>query len=243
MARGGPDYGTLDTETVIKDIDEISVDISRTGFSRMDGGGRVVWFDDFSMGLSRVSVFGTGGGATPVPVMENDRAFGLSPSLKLDPVVNTGQSIVGQIVPLPLSGKLGLEFGYYMPVDHGSLTVVFAPFITYGLHEGFLLNYHQSTDEISLYVDSGYQAIYTPLTTDYTQDRRLQIKMVVNPETQKYERVFFGTSKISTPYNGRSNYIGGDVGGAFFQFIYKGEGASNKTPFYLGYVLISADEP
>lgn len=243
MARGGPDYGQLATETVIKDIDEISVDTSRVGFSRVDGGGRVIWFDDFSQGVTRVSATAAVGGLAPYPAYVANRGYGFSTPLKMDPQVNGGQSIVSVLVPIPQSGKIGFEIGFYLPENHGNVDMSFLPLISSGSQEGYLVRLENTTNKLQLYVDTGYQTIFTPVNAALLDGRRFQVKVVADPVTMTFERVYFGNNRFDVSYAGQNSYGTGEGGGAWVQLLYQATSAVLKEPLYLGYVLISADEP
>lgn len=243
MPRGFPDYQTLDTKTVKLEQGSVNQSVFDTGFSRLDGGGRVVYFDDFRGGLYRYSLTYETTGVYPALAFEEGVRFGFSPSVNLNPLAN------GQIVEithgftLPLSNRMGIEFAVRLLSNHGRFYMYFYTHAsnTQNFYAHLILD--PTTNTFQIY-DGAYHTVFTPFNTNgYNNGIWKIVKLVFDPVSGMYESIYVGTDKIDlSAYHLVS--IGQDNSGeAYFYFGNEATSATKKQPVYLGYICITADEP
>jgi hypothetical protein len=242
MARGNPDYNVIHTQTsVITSETELPIAF-QTGFSRLDNGGRVVWYENFTNGLYRYALGSSAGGLSPVVTMESNRCYGLNPSVRFDPVDNNGVSYMQAQPRLPLSGKIGIELSYYAAEDHGNIDITLAPVLGFGTHAGFQLRHEASTEVFKIYTGGTFLAVYTPPTPGYWNGKFICMKLVVDAERETYDSLLLGGERITLGQTGNLAFVGGDGGSAFHEFACSGAGGSLFEKAWLSYIVISADE-
>lgn len=243
MPRGTPDYQTLETQTVRLEQGSINQNVYDVGFSRLDGGGRVVWFDDFRAGIYRYNLTNDAGGSFPAISFEENHLYGFSPSLKFLPVVNGGVSGFDFLASLPISGKCGLEFSVYLSANHARFDVDFGFVYSGSAGTFYNLEIAETTAIISVAKIGGRETIYTPISAGQMRLRHLGLKVVVNPTTGFYDSVFVSGSKIDVSNIQHNGSFNSEPGTVYISFYIEGVSAVLKEPIYLDYLVITADEP
>ncbi len=243
MPRGAPDYQQINSQTVRLEQGSVNQSVYDTGFARFDGGGRVVWFDDFRSGLYRHNLSNDAGGALPLLDVTETHLFGFSPSAKLGPVVNGGQSIMASYFPTPLSGKMGIEFTVWMSTNHGRLEISFASATINGNNYGFGLRIEEGTNKFYIFINGGVQLVFTPATASAFENRFISVKVTFDPFSGKYSQVLLGGEFIDVSNYSPAINFSIPKGIGYYDFTCFGQSAVLKEPVYVGYVAISADEP
>ncbi len=243
MPRGTPDYTQIETQTVRLEQGTVNLNVYEIGFSRYDGGGRVVWFDDFRSGLYRHDLTFDAPGVVPSLSFAENRMFGFSPSAKFDPVGSGGSSEMIASIMLPLSNRIGAEFGLFLPTNHGHMGVNLRFGRSAGSPFAFGLIYNANTNLIEIDTSGGFVTVFTPSVASQMDNRHIVIKLTFDTITGKYVSLLVGESFIDiSAYTGSlsANY---PPGSATYDFYAIGASAVLKEPVFLDYVVISADEP
>lgn len=243
MPRGSPDYLVLQTQTIRQTVSQEYLSAFDIGFSRFDGGGRVLWFDDFTSGVGRSVVAGNGGGASPYLTFDNGKRFGMSGGVVLDPVLLNGQSVISNYFTLPASGNIGFEAAIYFPQNFGRASIEFGGAV---LGDNFVFGtmyFEEGTGKVYLSVSGGTQLVYTPNNINSFQDHYIAFKLLYNPSTGEYKSLLIGSEFIDL--SGIYSDDGGilEDGTVFYSVSCFGKAGGKVEPVYLGYVIISADEP
>jgi len=243
MARGSPDYGQMQTQTVQIEQGGVNSPVFDIGFSRYNGGGRVVLFDDFRKGLYNWDASGYSGGSAPRVSLDAGIGLGLFHSVKLSVNVSGGLSLLAQKTAIPQSGKIGFEFGFYLKYEHPDVYFNFGcAFADESAPAGWA-KIAKDTGVLSLRDDSGYQAIYTPADSAYKDARNLVLKVVIDPSTGKYDRVEFAGIVLSSSLSLKSSAFGGFAGCVLIGLYGQATDSTYISDVYCHYVAVSADEP
>lgn len=242
MSRGAPDYGQLQTETVVLELGNLNQPAFDYGFARMDGGGRVVFFEDFRAGLYRWTQSVGGTGALPVQSLTEGTMFGFYPSVLLNPIAIGQSSRISTYLSTPLSGKIGIEIGLYLLSTSGQFTVNVIPAslsTKYGYYAWRILASNRSFQVAN---GGAFVDIYTPSASSKLEARRISTKVVIDPNDGIIETVFFNGLRYSGSWakTGAGSFTGSDL-----TYIYiAGEGAVGFIGgIYIGYVVVTCDEP
>lgn len=241
--RGQPDYMVLRTETARTIQSEINSGVYDVGFSRIDSGGRLIWFDDFRAGLHRYNLFIDGAGLLPLLDVSEYHMFGFSPTAKFQPVAQDGQSGLDAYFVMPVSGKIGLEFGFYKSLNGGQLDVTFVFCTSTGSNRTFSVTLDEQTSKIYITANGSLQLIYSPSISAEMENRHKAIKLIVDPSTGLYDSLLVGTGFVDL-----SSYLAplsftSDAGTVFMEFVVSGISGTYKEPIWIDYIAISADEP
>lgn len=243
MPRGAPDYLTLDTQTVRVEQGSINQSVYDIGFSRLDGGGRVVWFDDFRSGMNRYTSIESDGGLAPALNFDEGKMYGFSPSVKFNPAVNGGISGFESHLPYIQSGKVGLEFSIFMPTSHGQVNIGIATSVPGAFGHFFGVRIEETTNKVYLIKQGGVELVYTPVSPGLWNNKFVGMKMIVDPDGIVYDKLLFSTVFIDvSTVAGVNNFSSvGDT--MYFTFDTTAQSAVLLQPVYLGYVALSVDEP
>jgi len=242
MPRGQPDYQVLETETTHTEIGAINGNVYDIGFSRFDGGGRIVWFDDFRNGMYRCKGQGSNGGAIPVAKFISGNTMGFGSSIELDPLVNGGSSVMNIFRMLPTSGNVGIEFGFHATPLHGNFIMNFVDYISNAAHPHTVLSIWEPDNDIKISSGGNTITVYDTSNPTFLSAYGFSLKLVINPLLGSYHSLWIANSRIDlssyplvAPGNGQDGIC---------EAIFSCTGtASYHEPFYIDYVAISADEP
>ena len=243
MPRGLPDYGLLQAQTVSIEEGNINASALDVGFCRLDGGGRIVFFDDFRAGSNRWDLSSVAPGL--VPYFRSDLLVGAGyyPSLYLDPVGANGYSVARVTGNMPVSGKIGVEFGYYLKSLHG--IVYFQMDYQYALNVGysarFRINYF--TDSIGSWNGTQYVDLFPIGAAGLLLSKNLGLKFVVDGVNGLFDYLLVSDYKIPMGYPVVVSGATSLPGRYAFQVQHFGQSATYKAGMYLNYLVISADEP
>lgn len=243
MPRGLPDFGLLQTQTVSIEEGGINQSAYDIGFARMDGGGRVVFFDDFRAGANRWDLYQ--GGVGLAPYFKNDIGVGAGffPSLYFDPVGATGYSFAELASNLPVSGKIGFEFGYHLLPLHGEIHFQVTYWYTANVSYVAKFRLDNYTDTVGYWNGSTYVDLFPLGNPGVLLGINLSIKFVVDSVNGLYDYLLVSDYKIPMGYPMQVGSSLNLPGKYIFHIENYGADASFKKAMYLNYLVVSADEP
>lgn len=243
MPRGAPDYQVLQTQTIKQTTASEYVSAFDIGFSRIDQGGRVIWFDDFRAGISRMFSFGITGADIPRLDAGFNKMYGYYPSIKLQSNVLNGNAVVGKQFSAPASGILGVEFSVYLESLHSAFVCEFGGVVSgYAGWQGFVA-VRPSTNIVQIPSSAGLVTVYTPQNANNMLSRWLSMKITFEPLTGNYKEFIIGGKRIDISAYYMEDPIIDEGGTVFFDFYVNGEDAVNVKSANVGYVIMTADEP
>jgi hypothetical protein len=243
MARGSPDYNLPDysyfsVETPISDIVT-----ERQGFSRIDNRGRVLWFEDFRSSLYRWQKDNDAPGVVPIHTLDLGFGVGYYGSVKLLPTGNGGTSQIYNRLVLPVSKILGLEVSFNLSNNSGDIVIAMQHAISDGLMKSASMQIIPSTGEVKLYVSGGQQSVFTPSSINDFISAFVTVKIVADMQTGKYTRLMLGNNQYDISSYIMPNGVSGISGSTYISIASNGLDATYINPVYIGYVIISGDEP
>jgi hypothetical protein len=243
MARGGPDYGNPDytfftVETPISDVVA-----ERQGFSRLDNRGRVLWFEDWRMGVTRLNKDYDNNASQVLHTLSLGEGIGYHGIVKLDPLANNGFAGLAIRFMLPVSKRIGLEFGFFLPGSNGQLFVSLEHNYTGTTRKAGNLEIKAAGAGIAIQDPNALQTIYTPTNPTYLQGGFTSVKYVVDVSINKFIRAMIGNQEYDiSQYDLQSGSLG-LVGDTYISFYCNGVSATNRQPVYVSYIVVSGDEP
>ena len=251
MARGTPDGKIADFRYASQATDLASVYSMLWGFSPIDGQGRVMYFDTFNNGLGGWKTSTTGAAVAPLLAIPQQMTFSPPNAVFFSPGITNGdQAQIYREMYFGKSLRLGIECGYGAPFTAGSkcanprLTLDYNPTAFSPWFGGLTFNAAAGEWRV-LTGTSGTPtetAFFTAGTPSTTMGLLIQIKVVMDFSTGKYVRAFIGDQDFDlSAYSMRtssSSYNGWAI--AAFKGISHG---ATTLSFWLGYMLITRDEP
>lgn len=243
MSRGAPDYNQIQTQTVNVELGQINQNVFDIGFARLDGGGRVLFFDDFRRGANRYNLLSDAGGSLPVLVDTVNHQHGFAGTMKLDPVIDTGVSEMDVDFVSPVSGRYALEAGFYLEAHSGVMDLYIKPRNDTGSGYVFGVRVIEETRAVQVYTSTGFQTVFTASALQEFATIHMALKFVCDLTTGKYVRLYFGAQKIDLSSYTASGPNFGASGRVSVQALFTGSGATYVDEGYIDYVIISADEP
>lgn len=243
MPRGNPDYLILSTQTIRQTDASEYMSAYDIGFARLDQGGRVIWFDDFRAGLYRNALGKNFAGLYPALDTSAGKMFGFHPSAILDPVSLNGQSVMTKLFPAAASGIIGLELAIYMPANHGTFGAEFGAVNNdeVGWFGAFTIQH--TTNIVTITTDAGDVPIYTPGFAGYMEDKYIGIKITMDPATGQYQSILIGGTRVDITHLNATDQLGSMNGTAYYAASVFGGTGTKVEPCYVGYVIMTADEP
>jgi hypothetical protein len=243
MSRGYPDYNVADITFFSKDDPNSDVIAQQSGFSRLDNRGRIVWFDDFRNGLIRWSPSNNGTGINPIHLVGSELSVGYNGAVKFDPVANNGISMIDTDLVLPVAKKIGIEVGLRLFANYADVEIRLGHSYQEGSPKDAILYIRSGTGKIDIYNNLVNTTIYTVSSLAYFLNSWISIKYVIDIENNKWVRALLGNQQIElSSYSLRSGTLG--LSGSTNLLIRAtGTSAVLKSAWYLGYVVVSGDEP
>jgi hypothetical protein len=243
MARGEPDYGSpgytfFTVETPIADVVAAGL-----GFSRLDNRGRILLIEDFRGGLNRWILETDAGGADPAVVYEEGKGVGFYGSCKMDPLVNGGTSGIYTDMILPVSTRLGIECGIYLTTNFGWTWAGVQHNYNGITAKGAGLGIVQGTGEVGIDTEVGWHSIMTPSSVGLIVNKWVSFKVVADFSTGKYVRAMIGNTEYDLSGYSLKVGLAGLVGDTFTETYVQGNSPVFKEEVYIGYVILSGDEP
>lgn len=243
MPRGQPDYNVPDYTFFSVETPNSDLFAERFGFSRLDNRGRILWIDDFRQGLARWNISSDAGGANPIVVYQRPFMLGNNGSIKIDPLVNGGLSMLTNQFILPVSKKLGIEVGLYLLNNYGQVDILLSHNYLVGTSKAAELRFVKQTGEVLVKTTGGNHTIITPGSVSNLVSRWISIKMVADYSTNHLYKVMLGNTEYDLSAFTMNNSVNGLSGSTYIEISSQGIDATYKEEFYLGYVIISGDEP
>jgi len=243
MARGLPDYANPEYSVVSTLIDNADLVAFTTGFARLDGGGRMISFNDFRAGWHQYDDQSFSGGASPAMDFSEMHMHGFSGSVRLDPILAGGVSTILRTSYIPFSGKIGVEVGFFPSANAGRYTVrlAFAADTGGNYQAGFYLE--ESTGDVYIEKAVGVQKVYDASIAQEWQNTHIAIKMVFDPFTHKYDNIIIGGVRQDISAYSVKTFGAQPLGRVTETHQVLGVAASYFEPVYLEYVILTADEP
>lgn len=243
MARGNPDYNSPDYTFFYIDSPNSDIIAERQGFSRLDNRGRVIWCDDFRTGLNRWAAQNSSGGALPVHVYSDDLAIGYSGAIKFDCLVNNGISMIDNNLVLPVSKKIGVEVGVRLISNFGDFEIQFEHIYQAGSPKAAYFYIESGTGKLIVYDNLVRTTIYTPPLLAYILNGWIAVKFVIDVENNRWVRALLGNQQFDLSNYSLRSGTQGLQGSTSVLIRNTGTSATLKEEWYVGYVVISGDEP
>jgi len=188
MASGHPDWGQAQQNSLIASVSDLGELAARLGslvtYSRT---GNVLWLSDFADGLIGfdTSVQGAGSAVSA----DTSTAFRGGACVKL--LTDTGASDFAQVrkpLTLPRAGQVGFEIGVAMASSRGAFDVEMIV-LAGGSQYNFAVRLSKEDQTLS-YLNSGgtFTVFETAQLVPITSTLFHVLKLVVDPDTQKYAR-------------------------------------------------------
>lgn len=243
MARGLPDYANPDYGVVSTLIDNGDLLTSSVGFARLDGGGRIISFDDFRAGWHRYDDQSFSGGAVAAMDFSENHLHGFSGSVRMDPVANNGVSTMIKTSYIPFSGKIGLEVGFFPALNAGRYTFRLAfDADTSGSYQAGVY-VEEDTGDVYLEIPSGAVRVYDSAIAHEWANTHVALKVVFDPFTRKYDSLIVAGVRKDISTHSLKTFSPTAVGRVTETQQVLGVGATYVEPVYLEYVITTADEP
>lgn len=243
MPRGNPDYNVPEYDFFTVETPNSDIVAERQGFSRLDNRGRVLFSDDFRGGLNRWKLSYYPQSLAPVHIHDAGMSIGYHGAIRCASVEDGGYSGIYQRLILPVSSRLGYELGFYLPEDFASITCTLAHLYTGAACKAGTFTITGGTGEIKIHYPGGTYSILTPSSLALFTDRWVSVKLVIDVSTFKYVRFMIGNTQYDLEAYDLALSEGGFTGATLINFASAAEDAVNIEPGYIGYVIVSGDEP
>jgi hypothetical protein len=243
MARGNPDYNVPDYSFFAVETPLSDVIAERQGFSRLDNRGRILWMDDFRSGLYKWNLDNIDPGVVPVQVMEQGFLLGNHGSVKLQSINNDGSSGMFNQIIMPVSKRLGIEAGIYLPLHYADFNIVLSHLYSGSVMYGMQFIITSNTGAIGITTPSGLINVFTPSNISLLINRWIAIKLVADFSTGQYVRMMLGNTQYDFTAQNMSTGANGLVGATGAEIYSAAYSATHKEPVYVSHVIISGDEP
>jgi hypothetical protein len=244
MPRGLPDYGIPIYGLASQYVDMATLFLAQTGFTSVDGTGRIFYADNFHGGVSGFERNKTGDAERPYPTTEYCYVPPLSLGLNPGTINGGGQAWVRKWLAIPDTEKIGLEVIVAAGNDHAVQYNIMLEY-AYADGSGSMWNVFYRTDNGQIQIYSG--GVYVNIDTYYINATGwiyTPIKLVGNIRLNKWDRLLVGNKGFNlSSYNPRSLYM--PVKGLTMVQL-------NCNPVYTatsgdfgryGYMILTIDEP
>jgi hypothetical protein len=242
MSRGLPDYGIRDYQIAIEQNDLSIFALVDSGFTFMDGRGRIIWFDNFKQGLQKWNTFTGGNGIAPTHVHYNGYYYGYYGCVIFDPVDSTGMSGMFFQQNISFGNKVGLEIYVRLTSNHGRAIFRVQESDVDG-HAYTALGYIEETSgDVFITTPSGDVKVYDNPSDAYVSDHWTNFKIVGNFTTGKFYKLIIGGNSVDLSAYDMVAASTGIKGRVYIDL--RIEGKVGKTgQMYIGGVLVNVDEP
>lgn len=243
MARGHKDYNQYNyfANRAINDIEAPSV--FDVGFSRTDGGGRIVFYEDMRTGGRRFSMTSAGAGLDPYIGEANGGFYGFYKPLVLDPVAVNGSSTINAYFAGAISENIGIEVGYLQVSNHANFDIDLYPNTPSGITSEYRVRLAGGTGSIQYMVDGSYIDLFTPSVLSSYDNKLSTIKFVVDTVNNKFVRLLYNGVEYSIGVDPVMPWTSRFGGGATISIKCSASSALRLMPIYLHYVIVTVDEP
>jgi len=247
MARGTPD-ARIQESTYAGQISDLAYIANMLwGFSPIDSQGRVTYLDTFNNGLGGF-IYETNGGAA-IPSLVNPglsvitQVFCPPNMVKINAGVSSGDDVyIQRGMFWGINTRLGLEVALRCDTNSPNY-IIRMDYMLDSTHSARCeLNYNRAAGNWRIQVaGGGYQNIYG-MSMAGIGNRWVQVKVVADWSTKKYMRAFIGERFFDisayTMYN-----LTFSTAGDFFTSIGAASYGAGSADGYIGYVLLTKDEP
>jgi hypothetical protein len=243
MARGHSDYGAFETDYFVIETPLSDVIAERQGFSRLDNRGRIIYFDDFRAGSMRWELGNNAPGVVPAYTIANPYSIGYHGSMLLDPVGDNGVSQLFTALVLPVSKKLGVEVGMRLLSNFGDIEIILGHNYDGTTSKLATFQIEGGTGKIQIRNNTTLTDIFTPSAVAQVLQSWISVKFVIDIENNSWERAMLGNQQFDLESYSLKNSVSSLQG--YTELIIRNTGASVTLiePVYIGYVVISGDEP
>jgi len=243
MSRGTPDYGIPDYQVAIEQNDLSIFSLVESGFTFMDGKGRIIWYENFKQGLYKWNISAGGGGEIPSHIASFAYSYGFYGCVVLNPVVNGGDVVMLAQQNISFAKRAGLEVYMNMASNHGRCT--FSIQVSdIDVHAYTAKIYvEEGTGDIYLVHSGGTTKIYDMPNNSYISNHWTNLKIVGDVSTGAYFRFTIGGNQIDVSAYTMVEVSTGIKGRATIDLRNDGKTGGNTGQLYIGGVLLSVDEP
>ena len=241
MPRGLPDFYNPDYGVAGSSRDLNPLILATLGFNSVDGLGRVLYVDDFQSSINHWHVNHTGGGSDPV--LSGDYADHGLTSLKCDPgaVAVDDTSYVRRDFVIEEVDKVGVEVSIYTEMATKRMEITFSKRFGEVAYD-CLVWVDGEFGEVILYDGVDYILIHEDdLLSNYYA--WLTIKIVVDYNTGKYDRLIIGQKKYDISQYDLYTWDTGADDNRFMLELAAYSNGVGSNPGYFGHVILTVDEP
>lgn len=240
MARGNPDWNVPVLASAVPITENADMFATLNGFSRVDNRGRIVWFDDFREGVFRWEDVSDAGALSPIHVFDTGLSYGRTGAALLDPVVNGGSAFMVMQTVIPVSQKMGIEIAIRPLTNFSNFTAEMYVSDDEGASHYASMKLNDTTSTVQL---RSTNVFTSSLGSAAFVDRWVVMKMTFDIVTDKFDRLVIGNNT----YDGSAIALGTGAAGlngqCYVALHADANDVTNIGAFYVGYVIITADEP
>lgn len=240
MARGYPDYQNPAYAIATRNVDMTDIITYLFGAVRLDGRGKVFWFDKFDKNMSAWSVSQVG--AAIEPSISTDKAAIPPSSMLLDVgAAGSGNECWAiHMFPQPVRGRYGIETSLYLSNDVPDYQV------DIGVHKAggvaaFRLYYSFANNTIKLY-SGDYERVVMEIGALRYLTTFVPVKLVFDIDNDCLVRFIYNDVTVDVS-DAPIVYIGGTTSIKNYVEIKAISHAAPCSKGYCGYVIITSDEP
>jgi hypothetical protein len=190
MAHGLPDWGGRNPKSTtygLQDMAELAVRLG--SIVTFDRRGDVVFVEDFSNGLGRWALTGSGTGNTAYPVIYPVKTKGMGINLHTGNAAFDASDIYRE-VSFPVAGKIGLEASFVVYPGIRVVSLWISIYTGISLYM-YAFGYKHTTGQLTVYTPSGYVYFATPGIINEAYANYQTIKVVIDTVSPSYIRGLF----------------------------------------------------
>lgn len=243
MARGHPDYNASDYEIAVSSVDPGDLGVYLGHPVRIDGKGRLAFYDNFSRGDYRWSLSGTNMATDNVIVCDPPNVNEHGVACQFGPVNSAQSDIIRHTGVIPATLYTGLEFSHYGDPNGGSLLAKLVVCNSAGLAGYGLVEMLGANRGIILHHAGGTETIYWPASPSSVPTGFAPVKIVLDSQSGYYRRLYYAGQYFDVSAYGLL-YSGYAFPGRF-DVTFTLTGTTPATSIYarLGYIAVTIDEP
>lgn len=190
MTHGLPDWGGRNPKSTtygLQDMAELAVRLG--SIVTFDRRGDVIFVEDFSNGLGRWALTGSGTGNTSYPVAYPVRTKGMGINLHTGDAAFDAAAIYREVA-FPVEGKVGLEASFVVYSGILAVDLWVSIYTSISLYT-YSFGYKHTTGQLYVYTPLGYEYPFTPGVINENYANYQTMKVVIDTVNQKYVRGLF----------------------------------------------------